>query len=98
MGKPVRIAGSILCVAALCWGLVQAPFLHIHVEDHDHAAAALTHVHTHGVHTGTPALGRGRDRAAGDGVAYNRRASTPRARSPGLHSSTAPIPSRLAFP
>ena len=54
----MRVARTILSVAALCWGFVQAPFLHIHLEDHDHAAASLTHVHTHGLHHGSgPTIG-----------------------------------------
>ena len=44
------VARTVLSVAALCWGFVQAPFLHIHLEDHDHAPASLTHVHAHGLH------------------------------------------------
>jgi len=43
----VRVARTILSIAALCWGFAQAPFLHIHPEEHDHAAASLAHVHSH---------------------------------------------------
>ena len=50
----MRVAWTVLSVAALCLGFIQAPFLHIHVEehdhDHDHAATSLTHVHTHSFH------------------------------------------------
>ena len=42
----MRTPGTILSTAALVWGFVQAPFLHIHPEDFDHpATATLTHVH-----------------------------------------------------
>jgi hypothetical protein len=43
----MRGFGVVLSTAALCWGFLQAPFLHIHPEDHDHPAASPAHVHFH---------------------------------------------------
>ena len=41
----MRVASTILSVAALFWGFVQAPFLHIHVEETDHPATTFPHFH-----------------------------------------------------
>jgi hypothetical protein len=44
----VRVYGTILSTAALFWGFLQAPFLHIHPEDLDHPSAPpLGHLHLH---------------------------------------------------
>src|SRR5262245_49582824 len=49
-GNRVRTAGTILSVATLFWGFLQAPFLHFHVEESEHPATALTHLHAHVSH------------------------------------------------
>jgi len=41
----VRVPGATLSIAALLWGFLQAPFLHIHIEDQDHPAASPSHLH-----------------------------------------------------
>ena len=43
----MRVAGVILSIAALFWGLVQAPFQHIHLEETDHPATPPVHLHAH---------------------------------------------------
>ncbi len=44
----MRVFGRLLSTAALLWGFIQAPFLHIHPEDLDHPPApALGHLHLH---------------------------------------------------
>jgi hypothetical protein len=51
------MASTILGIAALFWGFVQAPFLHIHVEETDHSAASLAHQHVHAVQSASgPAI------------------------------------------
>lgn len=45
--QTVRRLGALLGTGALCWGFVQAPFLHIHADDQDHATAPPVHVHYH---------------------------------------------------
>lgn len=43
----MRAPGSILSIAALFWGFLQAPFLHVHAGETDHPATSLTHLHVH---------------------------------------------------
>ena len=43
----MRVARTILSLAALFWGFVQAPFLHVHAEEADHPATTLAHLHAH---------------------------------------------------
>src|SRR5438445_10034033 len=45
--KPVQAAGAVLSIAALFWGFLQAPFLHIHAEETDHPATSPVHLHVH---------------------------------------------------
>ena len=45
--KLVQAAGAVLSIAALFWGFLQAPFLHIHAEETDHPVASLAHLHVH---------------------------------------------------
>ncbi len=46
----MRALSTILSIAALFWGFLQAPFLHIHAEEIHHPAAALAHLHVHAAH------------------------------------------------
>jgi len=41
----VRAHGAILSIAALFWGFLEAPFLHVHAEETDHPATSLAHLH-----------------------------------------------------
>jgi hypothetical protein len=42
----VRVPGAILSIAALFWGFLQAPFLHVHTEELDHSSvSAPIHLH-----------------------------------------------------
>jgi hypothetical protein len=41
----VRAPSSILSIAALFGGFLQAPFLHIHASETDHPATPLAHLH-----------------------------------------------------
>jgi hypothetical protein len=43
----VKVSGLALSFAALSWGFLQAPFLHIHPDDHDHPATPPVHTHYH---------------------------------------------------
>jgi hypothetical protein len=43
----VRVARTILSLAALFWGFVQAPFLHVHAEEAVHPATTFAHLHAH---------------------------------------------------
>ena len=55
----MRVARTILSLAALFWGFVQAPFLHVHAEEADHPATGLAHWHAHlsEQHTPSPIIG-----------------------------------------
>jgi hypothetical protein len=50
----VRVALTILSLAALFWGFVQAPFLHVHAEEADHPTTTLAHMHVHGSEQHSP--------------------------------------------
>ena len=44
----VRKSGTILSVAALFWGFLQAPFFHIHAGELEHPVAPIpAHLHSH---------------------------------------------------
>ena len=44
----MRTSGAILSIAALYWGFLQAPFLHIHAGELEHpAVSAPVHLHHH---------------------------------------------------
>ena len=47
----MQASGAILSIAALFWGFLQAPFLHIHAEETDHPATSLAHMHVHSAQT-----------------------------------------------
>ena len=43
----MRAPGTILSIAALFWGFLQAPFFHIHAEELEHRATSPAHLHLH---------------------------------------------------
>jgi hypothetical protein len=43
----VRAPGTILSIAALSWGFLQAPFFHIHAEELEHRTTSPAHLHLH---------------------------------------------------
>lgn len=53
------VPGTVVSIAALLWGFLQAPFFHIHPEDLDHSATSgPVHVHVRAASsTSRPAIG-----------------------------------------
>ena len=54
----MQASSTVLSIAALFWGFLQAPFLHIHAEELEHRSASPAHLHFPSTATGpAPILG-----------------------------------------